>query len=359
MKKYISLIIALIMTLSLAACGDSEANGENANSQTGKNSSGVKFTQIEKGYALDTDGRIWSFSLVDDLKLFCDSAKFTYIYESNGFKCALDENAGLWTWGQNTSGQLGDGTTTASETPKKVLDGVKMVTGNYGNGFAIKTDGSLYQWGNGNTYMKLREQDSDRDNILTPTLVKTDAKFTYVAAGGSSSACIAIDTNGTRYVWGAYTSIMGSDETVIPFSLHPAKGDKAPLGTYYFGNGTTYIIDSYNTLYISGGKGSRLDPFENTPSFNKYTKAFDKVAMIAPSLYGTLYIDIDGNIWGWGSDAFKICSATTTPIQITKDIKFTDVTILDSGSVMAYALAEDGNIYTFGEKNSTPEIVKA
>ena len=400
MKKIIALMLTLLMVFALSACADKGGESTTVSTDTGKESSetinttaedsseiidttaedssektettadggGVKFTQIEKEIALDTEGRIWSYSLVDDLKLFCDSAKFTYISEGNGLMCALDENGGLWTWGANKSGQLGDGTTTDRDTPEKVFDDVKMVAAYGNNAFAIKTDGTLYQWGYGNCFAKLRANGDDTENILTPTLVETDAKFEYIATG-NSYASVAVDTDGTRYAWGAPCTTMGysasqidpeldADTAVTPFRLKPISNDTAPKGTYYFGSNTTYIIDENNTLYISGGKGSRLDPFEESGSFKVFTKAAEKVSMIVPASYGTLYIDTDGNIWGWGSDAFKICAAATSPVQITNGTEYTDVAILDSGSTMAYALGADGNIYTFGEKDSTPKIVE-
>ena len=389
MKKIIALLLTLVMVFALSACGDKGGEVTDVSNNTEKetsvtnapavdessevtdvtsNDSSVKFTQIEKTIALDTEGRIWSYSLVDDLKLFCDSAKFTYISEGNGLMCALDENGGLWTWGANKSGQLGDGTTTDRDTPEKVFDDVKMVAAYGDNAFAIKTDGTLYQWGYGNCFAKLRANGDDTENILTPTPVETDAKFEYIATG-NSYASVAVDTDGTRYAWGAPCTTMGysasqinpeldADAAVTPFRLKPISNDTAPKGTYYFGSNTTYIIDENNTLYISGGKGSRLDPFEESGSFKVFTKAAEKVSMIVPALYGTLYIDTDGNIWGWGSDAFKICAAATSPVQITNGTEYTDVAILNSGSTMAYALGADGNIYTFGEKDSTPRIVE-
>ena len=366
------------MVFALSACADKTKEGTAASNDTEKESSetndvtaddsGVKFTRIEKGIALDTEGRIWSFSLVDDLKVLCDSAKFTYISEGNGLKCALDENGGLWIWGANKSGQLGDGTTTDRDIPEKVLDGVKMVAAYGYNAFAIKNDGTLYQWGYGNCPAKLRENMDDRDNILIPTLVETDAKFEYIATG-NNYASVAVDSNGTRYAWGVPCTIKGysanqidptldDDAPVTPFTLKAISNDTAPNGTYYFGGNTTYVIDANNTLYISGGKDSRLDPFEESGSFKVFTKVTDKVSMIVPAMYGTLYIDTDGNIWGWGSDAFKICAPTTSPVQITNGTKYTDVAVLDAGSTMAYAIGADGNIYTFGEKDSTPRIVE-
>lgn len=340
MKRIVTLLLALIMIFALTACGEKEG-GDSADVTEGQNQgqevqkdSGIKFKMLADKYALDMDGNVWKLTYSGTPELFYEG-DFKEISGENGMYAAIDENGGLWTWGQSTE-------------PAKILDGVKMAAGNYDTGYAIKTDGSLYQWGSGD-----------------PAPVGIDANFTYVAAGGSVKGCVAIDTDGNRYIWGANCNVLGCEAVQIGVSDAPngaipskpilVQNDTAASGTYYFGNGTSYLIDTSNTLYISGGKGSKLDPYETTGSFGAYAKVADKVAMIATSTYGTLYLDTDGNVWGWGSDAFKICAATTKPVQITDGIKFVDVTIFDTN---AYAIADDGALYTFGEGSSTPTIVE-
>lgn len=105
--------------------------------------------------------------------------KLTKMIRALSRKRLTMQYGGLWTWGANKSGQLGDGTTTDRDTPEKVFDDVKMVAAYGDNAFAIKTDGTLYQWGYGNCFAKLRANGDDTENILTPTPVETDAKFEY------------------------------------------------------------------------------------------------------------------------------------------------------------------------------------
>ena len=61
---------------------------------------------------------------------------------------AIKTDGSLWTWGNNEYGQLGNGTTTNSSIPVKIMDNVKMVSLGGRHGAAVKADGSLWTWGN-------------------------------------------------------------------------------------------------------------------------------------------------------------------------------------------------------------------
>ncbi len=62
---------------------------------------------------------------------------------------ALRNDGTVWAWGDNTYGQLGDGTTTSSPVPVQVpgLSGVTNVMADGYASFAWKSDGSLWAWG--------------------------------------------------------------------------------------------------------------------------------------------------------------------------------------------------------------------
>ena len=63
-----------------------------------------------------------------------------------GYSLALKSDGSVWGWGQNYDGALGDGTTKDRSTPGKVpgLTGVVAISeGNY----AVKSDGSVWGWG--------------------------------------------------------------------------------------------------------------------------------------------------------------------------------------------------------------------
>lgn len=76
--------------------------------------------------------------------------RFTQIDGGNQFTCALDANGRAYCWGDNTFGQLGDGTTLSRTTPVPVAGGLSFVSVRAG-GFhscGLTNGGDLYCWGN-------------------------------------------------------------------------------------------------------------------------------------------------------------------------------------------------------------------
>ena len=60
---------------------------------------------------------------------------------------AITKDGCLWSWGCNSSGELGDGTTTNANIPVKVMDDVVSVSAGSSHTLAVKKDGSLWSWG--------------------------------------------------------------------------------------------------------------------------------------------------------------------------------------------------------------------
>jgi alpha-tubulin suppressor-like RCC1 family protein len=85
--------------------------------------------------------------------------------------CARKEDRTLYCWGQNYSGQLGDGSTTGKDLPQQVgtdADWVQISAGQY-HTCAVKTDGRLFCWGDNDAGQL--GIGSDAPMAATPTLV--------------------------------------------------------------------------------------------------------------------------------------------------------------------------------------------
>lgn len=122
---------------------------------------------------------------------------------------AIKTDGTLWGWGDNRFGQLGINTiaTKYYSSPVQVgaLSNWKYVTcGGDGATFAIKTDGTLWAWGQ-NACGELGN--NNRTYYSSPIQVGSLTNWKYVAAGGGvgstdSTNVLAIKTDGTLWAWG-------------------------------------------------------------------------------------------------------------------------------------------------------------
>ena len=90
---------------------------------------------------------------------------------------ALKKDGSLWAWGWNSSGQLGDGTTTDRATPVPVgadKNWVAVCCGNF-HSTAMRSDGSVWAWG-GNNYGQLG--DGTNAYRVAPKQVFVEPHFT-------------------------------------------------------------------------------------------------------------------------------------------------------------------------------------
>lgn len=105
----------------------------------------------------------------------------TAVAVGNYHAIALASDGTLWAWGLNSSGQLGDGTTTQRLTPVQVpgLTNIVAVEAGNAHSIAITRDGEIYVWGaNGNGELGDGSDDnnSDPDNRdLIDQVIDSDA----------------------------------------------------------------------------------------------------------------------------------------------------------------------------------------
>ena len=166
--------------------------------------------------ATKTDGTLWSWGRNSSGQLGINNtynysspkqvgALTNWLYVACGYgnTLATKTDGTLWVWGRNQNGQLGIGNTTYYSSPKQVgaLTNWLYVVGGYANTMAIKTDGTLWGWG----------RNSEGQLGLGNTTVYSSPKqvgaltiWSKISCGTRSSVsfCQAIRTNGTLWAWG-------------------------------------------------------------------------------------------------------------------------------------------------------------
>ena len=139
------------------------------------------------------------------------------------FTVGIDIDGTLWSWGYNGNGELGDGTTTNRNTPVRVQketeagafedNTTKWETVSVGNDHTvgIAEDGTLWSWGLNSSGQLGDGTNGDKS---TPVQVqKTETTWKTVVAGDAYT--VAIDIDGTLWSWGSNDSGRLGDGTTI------------------------------------------------------------------------------------------------------------------------------------------------
>jgi alpha-tubulin suppressor-like RCC1 family protein len=119
------------------------------------------------------------------------------------FSLALLKDGTVWAWGRNQSGQLGNGTFghDVNQThPVQVvgLTDVRAIAAGSAYGIALRQDGTVWTWGN-NSRGQLGIGTTESEKAV-PSQVPNLIDIVSIAAG--SSHTLALSADGTLWVWG-------------------------------------------------------------------------------------------------------------------------------------------------------------
>jgi alpha-tubulin suppressor-like RCC1 family protein len=223
--------------------------------------------------AIKNDGTLWvwglnTFGQLGDntatqrntpVTTFAGGTNWKQVSCGNYYTTAVKTDGTLWTWGNNGSGQLGDNTAifnTSKSTPITTFAGGTNWTQVICKGnstLAIKTDGTLWGWGS-EYYQELGTNWSSTDVKQAQTFAGGN-NWKQVSGGASNSA--AIKTDGTLWVWGYNNTYQLGDNTTVT-------AKSTPVTTFAGGTNWKQVSCSDNTMAVTSGE--QIDIFDPTVS---------------------------------------------------------------------------------------------
>jgi alpha-tubulin suppressor-like RCC1 family protein len=275
----------------------------------------------------------------------------------------------LWTWGAGTYGVLGSGSTASRSSPQTTtLAGtdwkeVSIAKGAWGvssGAFcaAIKLDGVLYTWGNNS---KGQLGSGTTTNRSSPVSITAINSWNHIACGVDHT--IAVTSSGELYSWGSGAAgALGSGSTASRSSPATVAGGGNDWIKVSAGSGMSAAIKSDGTLWTWGSTGSfgALGDGLNIDRSSPGTTAVGGTTWERVSCGGsaTSAIKIDGTLWTWGLGSSGQLGTGSTASRSSPGTVAGGGTnwkdVAASGSHMA-AVKADGSIWTWGA-NGTGQL---
>ena len=235
-----------------------------------------------------------------------------------GDSLVIKSDGTLWAWGVNGAGELGLGDTMPREVPTQVgtgTDWAQVAIGDTGFVLALKSDGTLWGWGNDQNGQLGRGTFGDQFD--TPQRIGTAGDWAAIACGDEHA--LALKQDGTLWAWGS--------NWYGQLGLDPNTGDADPLSPSF----VPVRVDAAST-YKS----------------------------IACGYAHSLAVKSDGTLWAWGTNAYgQLGRGTVDPgnndaahVDRVQVGTATDWTTVSAGFDTSFGLRTDGSLYAWGNNGS-------
>ena len=272
--------------------------------------------------------------------------------------CAITDSRDLWCWGENHYGQLGNGTTVDGLVPSRVLlDGpVAMFTSSgRDTACAALRDGSAWCWGE-NTFDQITN--SNQTQLTRPTRIAVTTESLVAVAPGASHTCALTAGGGVR-CWGyglggqlgtPELSMVTTDRAVTPSGL--ASGVRAITAGY----DATCVLLADGSVRCWGATGAfgGGQPGPVPAVLPGLPGRVDTIALSPMAAGDHGCATVNGRAWCWGvNDSGQLGDGTTTDRPAAVEIPTAGIALLGVGGDHGTALLRDGSLVTWGDGDPT------
>ena len=288
----------------------------------------------------------------------------------------LKHDGTVWTWGGNTFGQLGDGTQTDRYTPVQVVgtDGdeflaniVAVAAGDLYS-MVLKDDGTVWTWGS-NTYGQLGDGTTqDKDTPVQVIGEDGEEHLTDIVAIAAEGHSVALREDGTVWTWGSNDSGQLGDGTTedrdTPVQVVAPNGDGVLENIVAIAAGRfhTMALEQDGTVWTWGRNGGVLG---DGTEINRHTpvkvkifesqEALEEIVFVAGSDH-TLAVKDEGTVFSWGNNLHgQLGDGTTEDKNAAVQVKgpegeedLTEISLVEMGREHSIALKDEGTVWTWG-----------
>jgi len=291
-------------------------------------------------------------------------SSITSIAAGGAFSLAVDNAGGVVAWGDNFYGELGNGTNANSDSPSPVsgLSGVTAIAAGGGHALATLDTGVVMAWGD-NFYGELATRSANTD-VVVPVAVRISVLVTDVSAsdpGSNRGFSMALAKNHTVKTWG-YDAFGELGNGTVHANAEKPVDVKTLAGVKTVSAGSDFSLALMGNGTVMAWGDNTVGQLGNGSTGNDITvpKAITGLAgvtAIAAGFAHGLALLTNGTVMAWGDNRYGelgdgSTASSASPVMVTG---LNDVTAIAAGGDFSLALLSDGSVMAWGD-NSYGEL---
>jgi alpha-tubulin suppressor-like RCC1 family protein len=270
----------------------------------------------------------------------------------------------LWAWGSNNGGKLGINNRSDQSSPVQIGSGSEWnISSNFKNrvsaSFVIKNNGTLWAIGGTNANGQLGQ--NHRLDRSSPTQVGTGTDWVKVSnVDGAFGACAALKSDGTLWTWGQNNDgQIGQNDRVYRSS--PTQIGSAEWSDVLITATAFLAIKTNGTLWSCGNNNDGHFGTTDTTATIRSSPVQVGVATNWSKLFGhggnnppVAAIKTDGTLWAWGRGSEGQLGGNSSPGQtsipaaVGSDTNWSKIAI---GYQHMIAIKTDGTLWAWGQNS--------
>jgi alpha-tubulin suppressor-like RCC1 family protein len=282
-----------------------------------------------------------------------DLNDFSQVTAGLNFSAGIDVFGNLWTWGNNSQGQIGNASTTGPVTTPFEISYISWIGIAAGRTHlvGIASTGALWTWGQ-NTHGELGLGNTTSPLSSPQPISVTTNQWTDVAAGNEFT--VGIKADGSLWTWGLGGSGQlgnGIGDAHSPQHIgtstwtHIAAGDAHVLAIR--ADGTLWGWGSNSHCQVGNNSNNNV-----TAPVQITTGAGPWIA-VAAGYQHSLAIRADGTLWAWGDNGdgqLGLNSGTITQEKVPTQVTFVSAPwqYISAGDYFSFGITASGSTFGWG-----------
>lgn len=281
------------------------------------------------------------------------------IYYSNGTSWTTIETINyiienyIWSWGYNSSGQLGDNTIVSKSSPVSIVGGFtdwSQISAGSSVSLAIRQNGTAWAWGVGSEGAL-----GDNTVVNKSSPVSVAGGFTDWCQVEAGSHSLAVRQNGTAWAWGGNGGGQLGDNTIAtkssPVSVIGGFTDWCQISA---GINFSLAVRQNGTAWgwgcgYCGSLGNNATA--NTSSPVSVVGGFTDWCQISAGNRLSVAVRTNGTAWAWGCNncgqlGTNNITSRSSPVSVVGD--FTDWCQVSAGDLFSLAVRQNGTAWGWG-----------